>query len=72
MNANEFNQYVTYDPIMSINQDATKIIIQTKNLELIQTDLGLTIDVPFSALCKIETIKINGVKFVRENDYEYI
>lgn len=42
------------------------LIIETQNLQLLQTDLGLTIDVPFSTLCKIETIEINGIKFVKE------
>lgn len=46
------------------------IIIQTKDLKLLQTDLGLTIDIPFSVLCKIETIEINGVKFKKEDSYE--
>lgn len=42
------------------------IIINCDNLELQQRDLGLTIDIPFSVLCKIETIEINGIKFVKE------
>lgn len=48
----------------------TKAVIKTENLQLQQTGLGLTIDVPFSALCKIETIEINGIKFKKENDNE--
>ena len=43
------------------------ITIQTKDLKLLQTDLGLTIDVPFSVLSKIETIEINGIKFNKED-----
>lgn len=46
------------------------LVIETQNLQLLQTDLGLTIDIPFSVLCKIETIEINGIKFVKENKYD--
>ena len=46
------------------------VIIQTKDLKILQTDLGLTVDIPFSVLSKIETIEINGIKFVKENVYD--
>lgn len=42
------------------------IIIQTQDLKILQTDLGLTVDIPYSVLCKIETIEINGIKFKKE------
>jgi hypothetical protein len=43
------------------------VIIETNDLQILHKSLGLTIDIPFNALCKIETIEINGIKFVREN-----
>lgn len=42
------------------------ITIQTQDLKILQTDLGLTVDIPYSVLCKIETIEINGIKFKKE------
>ena len=71
MNAKELQGYITYNPAMSVGKidinPYQTIIIQTQNLKLLQTDLGLTIDIPFDVLCKIETIEINGIKFVKEN-----
>ena len=74
MDAKELKLYTICDGGTGIGKvdynPYTNVIIKTENLKLLQTDLGLTIDVPFDALCKIETIEINGIKFVRENQYE--
>lgn len=43
------------------------LTIEADNITLSHKDLGMTIDIPFSTLCKIETIEINGVKFKKEN-----
>ena len=71
MDANELKLYTIDDSGVSIgniyNNPYEHIIIQTQNLQLLQTDLGLTIDIPYSVLCKIETIEINGIKFKKEN-----
>ena len=49
----------------SINPNT--LTIDADNITLSHKDLGLTIDIPFSTLCKIETIEINGIKFKKEN-----
>ena len=71
MDAKELKLYTAYDDGTGIGKidynPYTNVIIKTENLKLLQTDLGLTIDVPFDVLCKIETIEINGIKFVKEN-----
>lgn len=70
MDAKELKLYTVYDDGNGIGKidynPYTNIIIKTENLKLLQTDLGLTIDIPFNVLCKIETIEINGIKFVKE------
>lgn len=47
--------------------DPNSLPIEADNITLSHKDLGMTIDIPFSTLCKIETIEINGIKFKKEN-----
>ena len=74
IDTNEPTKFITYKHGIACGtidfNTRQSVIIQTQNLKLLQTDLGLTIDVPFDALCKIETIEINGIKFVKENQYD--
>ena len=74
MDANELKNYITYDDGVAIGSldlnPYSSVVIQTQDLKLLQTDLGLTIDIPFSVLSKIETIEINGIKFKKENYYD--
>lgn len=71
MAAKELQGYITYNTGIAVGKmdmnPYQTIIIKTQDLKLLQTDLGLTIDIPFDVLCKIETIEINGIKFVKEN-----
>ena len=60
--------YTNYDSGTAVGSvDPNCVTIEADNIILSQKDLGMTIDVPFSVLCKIETIQINGIKFVKEN-----
>lgn len=70
MNNNNFMNYIHHDTGIGVGtcNPYTSVIIKTQNLQLMQTDLGLTIDIPFSTLCKIETIEINGIKFKKEGN----
>lgn len=74
MDANEFKLLTIQDTGISLGKidcnPYSEVIIQTQDLKLLQTDLGLTIDIPFSVLSKIETIEINGIKFKKENHYD--
>ena len=73
MDAKELKNYINYNTGVAYGSldlnPYDSIVIQTKDLKILQTDLGLTIDIPYSVLCKIETIEINGVKFKKENNY---
>lgn len=74
MDANELKLCTIHDTRNAVGSfdlnPYSSVVIETQDLKLLQTDLGLTIDIPFSVLCKIETIEINGIKFKKENYYE--
>ena len=46
--------------------DEWSLIINTKNLQIVQQDVGLTVDIPNDVLSQVSSIEINGFKFIKE------
>ena len=46
--------------------DEWSLSINTKNLKIVQQDIGLTIDIPDDVLSQVGSIEINGFKFIKE------
>lgn len=46
--------------------DEWSLSINTKNLKIVQQDIGLTVDIPDDVLSQVSSIEINGFKFIKE------
>ena len=46
--------------------DEWSLSINTKNLKIVQQDVGLTIDISDDVLSQVNSIEINGFKFIKE------
>ena len=46
--------------------DEWSLSINTKNLQIVQQDVGLTIDISDDVLSQVSSIEINGFKFIKE------
>lgn len=45
---------------------SSSIVINTKNLQIVQQDVGLIIDISDDVLSQVSSIEINGFKFIKE------